>query len=243
MSLDPNQIAPLSPAGLIVPDGQYAAQVEGGIITGLTEIEPPVSPDAAYPLDTRTLHSTYGDHFTGSSLDAKWTRRGSYVSGDEQHQMGGGTWMQVDTPRAAGSYWSQTAPSGDFTVVCKIMVGSTGNVMAGPMVLDSSGNGVGATIYASSEAYYVGVVAAGVFNSTLNANVVTRAYVVGVSMQPVWLKLHKSGTNYRAAMSINGVLWMEWTATISKVMTVDRIAFGPFFGTPDAFAIDWFDVE
>lgn len=195
-----------------------------------------------YALDDRTLHSTYGDHFETATLDAKWTRVG-YVSGDEQHQMGGGTWMQIDTPRVAANHWYQTCPSGDFTVVTKMMAASTGNIMVGPFIIDNTGKGVASFVYASGEGYYVGVLAGGVYNSSSFSAVTTRMYIAAASMLPVWCKLEKSGTNYRASASINGQLWRKWTGTVAPAsFTPTRMGFGSVFGTPDAMAIDWFDV-
>lgn len=212
------------------PLGVDWAPAAGGILSG-------------FALDPTSLHATYGDHFTSSSLAAKWNRVG-YVSGDEQHQMGGGTWMQIDTPRAAGNYWYQTCPAGDFTVTAKMLAASTGNVMVGPLIVDNTGKGVASFVYASSEGYYVGVLAGAVYNSTSFQIVATRMYIVAVSMLPVWLKLEKSGTAYRATASVNGQLWRKWTATVSPAsFTPTRMGFGAVFGTPDAMAIDWFNVQ
>src|SRR5690349_11230206 len=56
-------------------------------------------------LTPSSLNATYGDHFTGSSLDAKWTRV-TYASGDETYQAGGGSWLQT-AARTTGAYYYQ----------------------------------------------------------------------------------------------------------------------------------------
>ncbi len=49
-------------------------------------------PIITYGIDSRTLNATYGDHFTGGSLDAKWTRR-NLTSGNESYAAWGGTYL------------------------------------------------------------------------------------------------------------------------------------------------------
>jgi hypothetical protein len=61
------------------------------------------------PLTPSSLHATWGDHFTGASLDAKWTRV-TYTSGDETYQAGGGSFLQI-APRAGGPTTTSRPPA------------------------------------------------------------------------------------------------------------------------------------
>jgi hypothetical protein len=196
---------------------------------------------SAFPLDSGSLNGTYGDHFTGSSLDAKWTRVG-YVSGDEQYQTGGGSWLQIDTARTAANYYYQTAPSGDFTVVMKMTLWSNTGVMFGPLILDSSGNGICAAAYNSSDGHYALAVSAGSYGGSFTT-VAGPVFAAAASGRTSWLKLNKTSTNYKASISLDGATWRAWTSTKSFATTPTRIGFGGITGTALSFAVDWFDVQ
>lgn len=196
---------------------------------------------ASVPLDPASLNATYGDHFTGASLAGKWSRIG-YVAGDEQYATGGGTWLEVDTPRGAANYWYQTAPAGNFTIVVKMLMVKGGAVMFGPLILDNSGNGVAAIPYNAPDAMLVGSVAAGSYGSASQNDGGTIHNTVA-SGQPVWLRLNKTGTAYKAAASTNGLMWRKWTPTLTSAITPTRIGFGGILGTAAQVAVDWFDVQ
>lgn len=193
-----------------------------------------------YPLDPTSLNPTYGDHFTGPP-DARWNRVG-YVAADEQYAMGGGTWLQVDTPRGAANYYYQAAPAGDFTVVMKAILVKPITVMWGPLILDSSGNGVGAITYDNPDSVLVIPVSAGSYGGTYQnrAGPIHAAASVGL---PIWYRLNKTGTAYKASASTNGVIWRAWTPTITFATTPTRIGFGGTIGTSNQFAVDFFDVQ
>jgi hypothetical protein len=207
----------------------------------LDDLEAAAAP-SPYFLDPATLHATYGDHFTSSSLDAKWTRVG-YVSGDEQHQMGGGTWMQVDVAKGAGNYWWQTAPSGDYTIVMAYSVISVASMMFGPMMIDNSGNGVMSAPYSTSDGSYTLGITAVAYNSTAQAfNVPTyNPYASGIK---VWAKLQKTASGYHSSFSLNGQVWRKTPGLYNTYGgTPTKIGFGSIYGTPNSVAIDFFDVQ
>lgn len=192
-----------------------------------------------------SLHATYGDDFDAASLAAKWTRV-SYIAADEQYAQGAGTtWLEIDVARAAGSYYYQTASNVDLTLQAGLSCYlPSGGTMFGLLALDASGNGVGAGVYNSSpNGPLVGTVTAGVYDSATFAGAkgVAGPYI---SSGGKWhVQLNRVGTAWKMRFSTNGEIWSPWTATITKTITLARIGFGAFFGTPNAFAVDYFDVQ
>lgn len=217
------------------PDGvKWAAAAGGG--------------GSAFALDPATLHATYGDHFTGASLDAKWSRAGSYVVGDESYQKGGGTWLQTAF-RAAGSYYYQAAPAGDFALVMKAtLFNITSSTMFGLMIVDGSGNGIGGGWYnGNPDAALMGTLSGGSYNSSASASVGGSAPKGSLMNQGVltWYKLAKSGTTYTLNVSVNGYTWSP-SASLTSSFTVARIGFGTFFGGAlgaGGLSVDFFDVQ
>lgn len=192
-----------------------------------------------FALDPSSLHATKGDHFTGASLDAKWSRVG-YTSTGETFQQGGGTWFQQDTSKGSNCYYWQTAPAGDFTLVARIVGYATSHIF-GLMVTDSSGNGVVSAV-AAGEGNYIGPLTAGAWaGGAVGFGAKSSEYAF--SGAPTWLKLNKTGTAYKASLSANGQVWRPWTGTVTFATTPTRIGFGNTFGTNLGFAIDWFDVQ
>jgi hypothetical protein len=201
---------------------------------------------SAFPLTPleSALHPVYGDHCTGSGLATKWNRNG-YVLADEQYQKGGGSWLQVDAARAANNYYWQTAPaSGDYALVMGLVIqGGGANIMFGPLILDSSGNGVQSAIYLSADGYYTLGCSAGAYNSTNTTVAANGLYVASTNRQRLWLRLKKVGTSYKSTYSLDGATWAPETGGLTFATTPTRIGFGSILGTPKAFAIDFFDVQ
>lgn len=219
------------------PDGVKWAAGGGGGGSG-------VSP---FALDPATLHATYGDHFTGSSLAAKWSRAGSYVAGDETYQQGGGTFLKT-AQRAAGSYYYQAAPAGDFSLVMAVNFFTGVQQMFGLMIVDNSGNGVGGGWYNNAPdgpivVQLVGAAYDGAHNAGTSNPRALNFINFGVR---TWYKLVKSGTSYSIFLSTNGSTWSPWALSLTVAFTPTRIGFGTFYSgstQAGAVAIDFFDVQ
>lgn len=205
---------------------------------------------AAYPLTPGSLHGTFGDHFAGSSLDAKWTRVG-YVSGDETYQAGGGSYLQI-APRAAGNtyyYQSSSGAGPSFTLVGKFVVLSTHGTNAfGLLATDSSGNGGAVSMYTSGVTSLDSMIAmrvsGGAFNTTFTQAVVTGAGTTARGGVPYWLRLNYASGVISGQYSLNGQFWSDTTPTVTPPgFTLARIGFGGVQGTVTKAAIDFFDVQ
>lgn len=202
---------------------------------------------SAFALDPVTLNATYGDHFTGASLNARWSRAGSYVVGDETYQQGGGSFL-LTASRTSGSYYYQTPPAGNFSIVMACNFHSSGSVMFGPCILDGSGNGVAGVTYNSSPngpgtINVSGAAYGGTFNG--NAAGVPQGSLV-IQGPRVWYKLTKSGTSYTSYVSLNGYTWSPTGSSLTSAITPTRIGFGTFFGGNNIAAglgVDFFDVQ
>lgn len=202
-----------------------------------------------------SLHATYGDHFTGSSLDAKWTRV-TYASGDETYQVGaGGSWMQT-AARTTGAYYYQTFSGGtsDFTLVMKtVWYAVVGSQMFGLIAVDNNGAGVAGGWYNSTDdAPIVAHLNNGIAYDSGNVALQSpksgpRGTVIGYSGLPCWYKLTRSGNTWKTALSLNGQVWSQATSPITVSFTPTRIGFGNFQAStttiPGGCLIDFFDVQ
>lgn len=237
---------PAAPSGAGLPAGGTTGQVltkQSGTDYDADWETPAGGGGSGFFLDPVTLHATYGDHFTTSTLDAKWNRAGSYVSGDETHQDGGGSWMRL-APRAPGSYYWQTAPAGNFTIVMKGTIIAPASRMFGPLILDNSSNGVAAFHYDNGDGHYAAAVAAGSYSGTGAQFTLTPTFHAASAGVPIWWRLSKVGTSYRTSMSLNGHIWRpDTTAYTGFAGTPTRIGFGGITGTASSFAVDFFDVQ
>jgi hypothetical protein len=201
-----------------------------------------VAPPAAaalpkLPTDS-TLNATYGDHFTGSSLDtAKWTRYN--ISSGAETSYTDATVLEValaDT--TAARQYHQPAPSGDFSVVLRQSLNGGGS-MIGPMIIDSSGNGIAASQYGDGAGYmwYVTAYAYGGTGAILSTTVAV------YNGQWNWVEINKSGTDYKWRISGNGFTWSSWSTTYSWAGTVDRVGFGRIYGTTaETWRVDSFNI-
>lgn len=211
--------------------------------SGAIVVLAPLVQDFRAPIDPAVLNATYGDHFTGTDIDTgKWSRAGSYVNADDSAN---NSWLVVEPGRTTGSYYYQTAPSGDWTIVMKYAA-SGATIMFGILVTDNSGNGIGAGLYNSG----------GSNNGPIVGNVSSGAYSSGFQEQffpfgtgalnggATWTKVEKSGGGYRTASSMNGEVWGPWTPTHTpSAFTPTRIGFGCFYNTVKHFQVDYFDVQ
>lgn len=203
-----------------------------------------------FPLDeaeaTGGLDATYGDDFTGASLDTgKWTRH-VVGSGEESYQVdvGGSTIRYTYSTGAAVRYIYQTAPNGtnetwevSFT---PWQTASTGEMLSLIMV-DSSGNGVGALLYDNTQAFYMAIIASHAYSSAG----ASRAYPVAWPSpgRRVWLRLRKASGVYHGSYSLNGHTYSPELSYTPSAFTPARIGFGRVLGTDanDIVDIHWFD--
>jgi hypothetical protein len=200
------------------------------------------------PLTPSSLHATWGDHFTGASLDAKWTRV-TYTSGDETYQAGGGSFLQI-APRAGGAYYyqSSTGIGSSFSLVGKFIVQSASSTNAfGLLATDASGNGGGVTMYTSTAPIDGAItmrLVAGTFNTTFTQTVVTGAGTVARAGTPYWLRLNYASGVISCQYSLNGIFWSDTSPTVTPpAFTLARVGFGGIQGTVSKVGIDWFDVQ
>lgn len=189
---------------------------------------------------------TYGDTFDQASLDAKWTRVG-FTSGDETYQTGDGGSQMTVAGRAAGNYYYQSAPSGDFDLVWGGHITSSAALMFGPMIMDTSGFGVAAGFYNSSpNGPIVGTITSAAYDSSSFASGTTppTGSTAFDGVTKTWTRLRKVGTTYSVAVSSDGETWNTASSTITRSFTVARIGWGPWFGSGMASCkADVFDVR
>jgi hypothetical protein len=124
-----------------------------------------------YPLDRGSLHGTYGDEFEGASLNARWTRS-TQTSGEETYQQGprASALRVAYSTGAASRYIYQTAPNGTnetWEASLSVWQPTTTGQMFALVMLDTSGNGVGAFLYDSTAGLYLGNIAAHAYSSIL----------------------------------------------------------------------------
>lgn len=170
------------------------------------------------------LDATYGDDFTGASLNGRWTRHG--MPATETFQDGGGSWMSY-LPTAQGQFYLQAAPAGDFTIVLAgSLAGSpTCGMNLSPIIIDSSGNGVGCAEY-SGQGFGTFNLSAYGWSSWGNALVGGPSGEYQSSLMKVWMQLRKVGTSYSARYSFNGFIWSPYTTAITWAGTPASIGFG-----------------
>lgn len=179
------------------------------------------------PFDSDTLHATYGDDFTGTSLDAKWTRR-NLTAGDETYQTTDNGWLHVTIP--SGGAWDrqyhQACPAGDFTVEMScVLYAENNSLMFGPMVIDSSGAGVAFSPY-NDLSMYMWNLASYQYSSTGAS--MPWGYWHHTAGERHWMRLRKVGTSYYGSVSRDGHIWSR-EASATWGGTPNRIGFGRMF--------------
>lgn len=214
-----------------------------GISTGY------ISDDRIYPLRPSSFAGTYDDDFTGSSLDAKWSRQG-LSSGDHTYQTGNGSWMSMSiaagTTGALARSIYQTWTPADSTITCRLIYQQIGSAypMMGPFIVDSSGNGVGVTLYNNASSFCIATLASWVFSSfALYVTMGLPAHNIATGATGIWFKLRKSGTTYYASVSYDGIFWGPEVSAVNAT-TMSRVGMGTFFragGASDYGAMQHFD--
>lgn len=171
-------------------------------------------------LSRKALHGTYGDDFSGTSLNGRWTRR-NIVSGDETWQAGeSGVYV---SGLVGGDLYLQTAPGGDFSIEVDCSQWSTATTtLIGPVIISSSGAGCAVAIRPNNGIFIINL-ASYVFSSYGPS---LSGYSTGLNTNRVWLRLNKSSTNFTAQFSLNGQVWSPASSAQSNAFTVDRIGVG-----------------
>ena len=152
------------------------------------------------------------------------------MDGDDVEQAGGGSWLTATLSNAAVSKgYLQTITNADHSIVSAQSVVANGDVMAGPVLIDSTGVGCMAAIY-QNNLYVLGINSSYAYDGA-NAEMIVGAGVAR-SGQKVWLELNRATNAFKARFSINGYTWSPYTGTISKTITVDRTGILRIFGSP-----------
>lgn len=204
-----------------------------GISTGI------IPDDRLYPLRPSSFDGPYDDDFTGSSLDAKWSRQG-LVSGDHTYQTANGSWMSMSIAAGATGVIArsihQTWTPADATILCRLSYSQIGSAypMMGPFITDASGNGVGVTIYNNGTSFAICVLSGWVFASfALYIAMGLPSHNIATAAGGIWFKLRKSGTTYYAAYSPDGHFWSPEVSAVNAT-TMTKVGMGTFYRAPGA---------
>lgn len=194
--------------------------------------------DLSNLLDRVDFHGVYGSDFTADEeLHAKWNRVGYNISDESFGESG----LVFETPKAAGNYYYQDAPAGDFTCTYKGWVLGD-SVMWGLLICDASGNGVMVSPYDSPGSGIIGQITAGSYAGTF-AQLLTgnlSGYTNGGG--EYWLRLRKAGAVYYGSISINGVRWSKERSFTPTGFGASRIGFGGVYGTSLQAGVERFNV-
>lgn len=191
-------------------------------------------------IDSTALNGTYGDEFTDASLNARWTRH-VQGSGEEAYQQGAGaSALRVTySTGAAARYIYQTAPAGtNETWECSFTIWdrtSTGQ-MYGIIMVDTSGNGVGAFLYPNPVGYYLFNIASHAYTSTLTSQAIAQLFMN--AGQRIWIKLRKASGVFYCSYSLNGETYAPEISGTPSAFTPARIGFGRVLGTDASDIID-----
>lgn len=218
-----------------------------------------------WPLDNgRPFSSTYGDHFTGASLDPKWTRR-NYTAGAEEFQQGSfGSILRLNPAgRAVGDgYFQSVSLSGGqvLSVVGKVTprAWGTGIFGFGLVVIDASGNGVGIVEYSSTPQSFL-LINFNTYTSYQSQYVQPGSTAINQNVRqfntqppwdtPRWMQITGSGSSWQMFVSLDGVDWSPISSVLTKAMTVNRIGWMHVplsTAAPNAHSrldLDWFDAS
>lgn len=201
------------------------------------------------PLDRSSFDATYGDDFTGGSLNGRWSRQ-VVGSGEESYAQGGDASHLVVaySTGAAVRYHYQTPPAGDWTIEMAYswwQPTATGQIM-GLLWVDSSGNGCIGFLYDNASGLFLGSVSGNAYGSTISTtawpvstNTTSLAHAAG---QRVYMRLRRTGGTSAVSFSLNGRIYSPEVSG-SVAGTPARFGFGRLVGTQsgDTLAIDWFD--
>jgi len=221
---------------LPVTDPVHRGLSEGQLLGYMADYLQDAAARAAGLIRPATLHATYGDDFADAALDAKWTRVG-LVAGDHSYQTRGGSWMDVDCgtansiSRLIHQPWTSVSDATVCARIASVQLGG-GHPNWGVCFTDNAGNGIGVTWHSNSANFCLIALSAwgwssypvlAPFPTTVHSqNVITGA-------GGLWLKLRKSGTNYYAAYSLDGLSWSPETVAAVNATAMTRCGIGMFW--------------
>lgn len=164
-----------------------------------------------FPIDATPLDPTYGDHFTGASLDAKWTRV-NVTSADEAYQQGAnGSHLRVNLAGgAAFRGYTQPVPAGDVEVVISFAQRSVhvSPPIFGLAFLASDDSGQGMFTY-NNPTFFSGSINAGGAYGKASGSIGggTAASTGTFEGQRIWLRVRRIGSTTDYASSLDGETW------------------------------------
>lgn len=162
------------------------------------------------PLDDVTLDATYGDHFTGTTLDAKWTRRSRQTGHGEIFS---GTWMKI-LPTNAGNFGDTQAFTDaaefDVEMACSILDPTDDGF--GILVVNSSGTGIWLGHRASNRmGFFTVTTFATALEPVAGQNLSLAGSTLVANGRKTWLRVEKRkclGTDtYFFRFSLDGASW------------------------------------
>lgn len=178
----------------------------------------------AFALDAPALHPAYGDDFSGTELDPKWTRGGVASATKETSD---GTGLKIaGAPTTDNGLWRylQPAPNGDFSIVMRMAGYNRQQGMMGPVMLNSVGNGVASSAYTAAATYYLWNVAGYAYSTTGPSHDPLNSLPAnnGVSY---WIRLRKIGTSFYSDVSLDGEGWLTTAGPLTYAGTISQIGF------------------
>jgi hypothetical protein len=188
-----------------------------------------------YPIDTATLNGTYGDEFTGATVNVAWTAQNIHAGGLQVQDGADASWLSWTGNGAHPTIWETGPTTAEFEVIASFtMRASSADLRVGPYIVSSTGTGVAGLISytnfkceidnLTSYAY-----ASDGFGFLLSATVgeVAEFYHGG----RLWISLLRKTTNldgpvYFVRYSLNGTVWSRSTYYKPSSFTPAKIGFG-----------------
>lgn len=202
-----------------------------------------------FPIDEPAIDPTYGDHFTGASLDAKWTRV-NLTSTEESYQQGArGSHLRVDmSGGAAFRGYTQPLPVGDFEAILSFAqrTVSTSPPIFGLALLASNDSGRGMFVYNNPMAFAGSINAGGAYGSasgSIGGQGGSTGSAGTMEGQRIWLRVRRIGSDADFSSSFDGETWHQHQAT--AIGPVTKVGIVRVFNSPATHIvhIDRFDMR
>lgn len=160
-----------------------------------------------------------------TALDRSVSNRGFATPASSIYVPGGGQPVEVsfDTQGAA-LYWP--APSGDFEIVLEFAgYANRSSEMVGPFIVDSTGAGIGASVYNNPVNAFVWVLSSWAYSATGPS----ASWTMADDQRHLWIALRRSGTAYSVRSSNDGATWTSSSSTQTSTITPAWIGIGRFY--------------